>query len=529
MIRSGARPRLLAGAALCVALGAASCASSMDEARRNALLDDADRALVEGRLADAEETFARVQRAFPEDARAALGVGLARLRQGRAGDAVRSFDLAAKLQPSSADPAYLRAVALEASGRQSDAIDAFAMLVSSHPDHQRGTAGYVEALEKAGRADEARTAAVAAAERWPRQPDLAMRAAAASAKAGDSMAALRFYEQARQVRPFAPEPVAGIIQILNATGRGADARRLGPLEADLRQRQQEVDRLAREAARDPGNPDPARRLVQRLFEDGRLEQAVAQSDLFIRQFPADDFGGALAVRAAQASAHFGDAEAAHRFLEHATRGARTRDELVAAAEVHATLGEFEEAFAAYELLLLDHPSDPAVLLGLGRVAMRTDRLERAEPVLRRAVAMSPGSAPAQAALGLVLIKKEDSSGARAALEAALKIEPALADAQFGLGFLEHQQGRPAQAEPLLRGALRSDPAHATARTVLALALSEQGKCAEALPLFTRALEGDYRNLTLHMGLVRCYEDTGRLTEAEAARAIARELQGSAAR
>jgi tetratricopeptide (TPR) repeat protein len=520
------RPRAaILPAALCLALLMPACAPAMDDARRGALLDDADRALAEGRLADAEEGFSRVQRAFPDDPRAAVGLGLSRLRQGRADDAVRSFDLATRLQPSSADPAYLRAVALEASGKRSDAIDAFAALVSAHPEHQMASAGYVEVLEKAGRADDAREAAVAASRRWPRQPDLAMRAAAASQRAGDAEAALRFYEQARQVRPFAPEPVAGIIAVLNASGRGADARRLGPLEADLRRRQQEVDRLAREAARNPGNPEPGRVLVQRLFEEGRYEQAIAQTDLFLKQFPVDDFGGALAVRAAQASAHFGDAGAAHRFLDQATRGARTRAELVAAAEVRATLGEFEEAFAAYELLLLDHPADPEVMLGLGRMAMRTDRLERAEPVLRRAVSLSPRSAAAQAALGLLLIKKDDPAGARSALNEALKLDPLLADAQFGLGFLEHQQGRSAQAEPLLRGALRIDPSHVTARTVLALALSEQGKCEEALPLFTTALESDYRNMTLHLGLVRCYEDTGRLAEAEAARAIARELHG----
>ncbi|MGH9867606.1 MAG: tetratricopeptide repeat protein [Candidatus Polarisedimenticolia bacterium] len=521
--------RGLRAAVLAAALPAAvvSCGTRMDEARREALLDEGDLALAGGRLADAEEAFSRLHRAFPEDPRAAFGLGLSRLRQGRSADAVRPFQTAVRLDPDNVDRAYALALALDAAGRTDESMESFAALVQKHPDHRQSAAGYIDSLRKAGRTEEANDAAARAAERWPRSAEFAMQAGDASLRAGDAATALRQYEMARRAHPWDPRTLRALAEALRMLGRPEEAKMLEPMQAELSRREEQVQALVREVEAAPGDVMRARGLAQRLFEEGRLEDAIARTEDYLRRFPKDEFGGALALRAAQASALFGDEEGARRLVEKAHTGERSTAERVAAAEVYATLGDYEAAFSAFEVLLLDRPDHPAVLLGLGRMAMRTDRLERAEPALRRAAQLSPDSAPAQAALALLLIKKLEPVAASKAIDKALAIDPNLTEALFGRGLLLHQAGRLPEAEVFLEKTIQTDPSHATARAILAMVLADQGKCEEAIPLFTRALQEDYKSMILHAGLVRCYERTGRMAEAEAERAIARQLEAAA--
>ncbi|HKY34033.1 MAG TPA: tetratricopeptide repeat protein [Candidatus Polarisedimenticolia bacterium] len=524
-----ARPRrVLCVAALVLAGAAAGCGSKLDEARREALLDEADRALESGRLAEAEESFARVHRSLPADARALFGLGLAKLRQGKASEALKPLGEAVALDPANGHYAYIHAQAI-ARSEPTRALEALQAVVTAHPDHMQATASLIDALWNAGRGADAMGAAAAAAGRWPRRYDVAMVAAQAHARAGERSEALAYFEAARRIRPYAPEAVAGIVMMLRDLGRSADAQRLTPFLDELRRREAEVAALGDKARADSGDPAASRAFVERLFMEGRFEQAADQTEIYLRQFPGDTHGGGLALRAAQACALFGDPEGARRFLgEIGALGHRSNEEITAVAEVHAALGDFEEALGTYELVLMERPDDPRVLLGLGRVAMKTGRVERAEPALRRAVQIQPRSAAAHVGLGLLLARKGEAAAAREALERALGIEPDNAEALFGLGYLEHQERRREEAERHLRAALRRQPDHAPARAILALVLSETGRCEEAIPLFTRSLEGDYKNLALHAGLIRCYEDSGRLAEAAAARRIAAQLLGDQA-
>jgi tetratricopeptide (TPR) repeat protein len=466
--------RWILALALATTCFAAPSCGRVAESERAGLLDEGDRALAEGRLADAEATFLRLRRAFPQDARAAFGLGLARLRQGNAAASLVDFDASLQLEPDNVEHAYLRAV-----------------------------------------------------EQWPREPRVTLLAGRAALAAGRPREALQCFEMARRVHPWDPDTVAGIAATLEAMGRNQEALAAQPILEDLKHRANLIQDLAREASMAKEDPAPAGRLAQRLFEEGRLEDAMSATEDYLQRFPKEDFGGSLAVRAAQAASTMGDGPRAGRFLEAAMKGNRSHVERAAAAEVQMMLGRLDDAFASFESLLSERPDDPDAILGLGRVAMSTGRLDRAEPELRRAVKMSPDSAAAHAALGLLLIKRQDADGARAELDRALKLSPDLPDALFGLGFLAHQQRRLDDAERLLRRALELQPRHSSARAVLAMVLADQGSCEEAIPMFTRGLQEDYRNASLHMGLIRCYEATGRTAEAEAARKLAREIQGVA--
>lgn len=489
------------------------------------ILAEADTALLERRLDAAAAKFQRIAVLQPGSARANFGLGLVRMHERRYADALTTFDRAMQLEPGNPDHAYARARTLTLLGRRDEAIAALAALHEADPGRLEVEIDWIAVLIDAQRWSDAKIAVTDALGRAAGHYNLRLQAGRIEAHAGNHPKAIEHYEMARQIRPYAAPPVYGLIEEYRALGRIDDARTLLPVFEGLRARAGDLERLRNTALAAPADPAPSIQYLERLFEEGWLDEAVEQTNIFLNLHPDNAGCRGILLKAASTAAEMGDEETSRRFLELAGSDVLDDRGKLAAADVLVELGDLAKARTIYEERLRSAPEDAAALIGLGRTALKSNQVEEAENTLKRALASEPGSASAHAALGLTLAQKTDLASARAEFEAALVIDPRQADALFGLGFLAQQRGRSDEAERYLRQALNSRPGHSAARVVLALTLSNKGRCGEAIPLFTRALQFDYRNMTLHAGLVRCLEESGRTAEAMQARRIAEQLLG----
>ena len=505
-----------------------ACARPMAPERKESLLEQGDDALLAGNLADAEKAFAEVLQADPNSARATFGLGLTRLRLGQTAKSLPLFEKAATLEPDNADHAFLRAHTLASLNRRDEAIEAFAKLTQAHPEHIQAQLESLGLLIDAGRLDEARKAAFAALSRFPRNFGLLVATGRILGMAGSHGESVEYYKRAREIRPYASQPVYGLVEAYRNTGKVAESLEMIKIFDQLKAREAELKQLQDEAARNPGDPAPSLRYLDRLFAEQRDDEAIEKTTGLLAQFPSLPGRSALALRAARAAARLGSRERARAYLDLAeSEGTKTPDDLIALGEVHEFLGEFSEAMEVYDKCLQERPDLPAALLGMGRAALRDGKIELAEAPLRRAASLDPKSAPARALTGLLLVKKGEPRAAMDALRAAIALDPNDPDALFGLGFMAQQARDNKEAERLLRKALEIRPGDGSTLVVLALLLSERGECEEALPIFTRALEAQYRNMSLHASLIRCLEQTGRMAEAAEARKIANQISGQA--
>ena len=507
---------------------AAACSRAMPPDRKESLLEQGDQALTAGNLADAQRAFEEVAVADPNNARAVFGMGLAMVRQGQTARALPLFEKAMALDPGNPDHAYLRAHTLAALGRRDEALEAYGKLTDAHPDRTQAILEQLTLLIDANRLGDAEKTALAALERSPRQFELLVATGRIHGLAGLHRESIAYYERARHVRPYAAQPVYGLVEAYRHTGDTQKSLSLIKEFEQIQTRDADLKKLQDEAARTPDDPQPALRYLDRLLEEKRNDEAVEIAAGILSRFPELPERGRLALRVARVAAEAGSPDAAHGLLQAAeSSGRQTPEDMLALAGVHEKLGEFTEALALYDRCLQDRPNDPKALLGMGRAAMASGQVDLAEAPLRRASALMPKDAEAHAMRGLLLLKKGDVPGGEAELKAGLQLDPGQPDALFGLGFLAHQGRDNEKAESYLRRAVAGRPDYGSALVVLALVLSERGRCDEAIPIFTSALEWEYRNMTLHAGLVRCLEQTGRTAEAANARRIAEQVAGKA--
>jgi tetratricopeptide (TPR) repeat protein len=137
------------------------------------------------------------------------------------------------------------------------------------------------------------------------------------------------------------------------------------------------------------------------------------------------------------------------------------------------------------------PADGDVLADYGRAVLEAGDPTAAEPILRRAVALTPNSRPANYHLGLCLGRLGRADDARPFLDAAKRIytdelkvvelstklvrnPSAGPEDRFRLGELLCRTGRKELGEYWLRSALAADPGYEPAREALA-ALRSSGR------------------------------------------------------
>ncbi|UJP05631.1 MAG: sulfotransferase [Nitrosomonas sp.] len=183
------------------------------------------------------------------------------------------------------------------------------------------------------------------------------------------------------------------------------------------------------------------------------------------------------------------------------------------SQIHAILGEFDQARRAANRALEIAPQDPRAWSDLGRVEILSGNFSTGITCFEEAVKCDSGYADGWHNLGLALKQSGDQQRAFDALKKALLLNPERADSYVCLGNLLVDAGQLEDAIGCFERAVKYNPAMAAAHYRLAQELHQRGEVERAESIFRHSLTIDSGNVTGWIGLAQTLEDLG---QAEAA-------------
>ena len=149
------------------------------------------------------------------------------------------------------------------------------------------------------------------------------------------------------------------------------------------------------------------------------------------------------------------------------------------AEALDGLGRTDEAIAEMQAAVKASPGEPNARFGLGYLLWKARRYDEAETEFRAELAHDSSHAKAAAWLGDVLLKRGDAAAAQPLLEKALALSPQLRLPHLDLGILYADRKDYDRAVKELREAVRLDPSRTDARSRLVRIYKETGREREA--------------------------------------------------
>jgi tetratricopeptide (TPR) repeat protein len=158
-----------------------------------------------------------------------------------------------------------------------------------------------------------------------------------------------------------------------------------------------------------------------------------------------------------------------------------------AAVVAERAGELERSLSYWMRAKKIEPGNAEVLLGFGRVCLRMDLLEDAEPALTEAARLKPADPSYQYTLAAAKVGKRQYEAAQSLLEPLVRKEPQDPHLQYALGAVLYAQGRLDEASVRLEESIRLLPEQLAAHYYLALAARDQGNDAEAIAILEKLL------------------------------------------
>ena len=111
-----------------------------------------------------------------------------------------------------------------------------------------------------------------------------------------------------------------------------------------------------------------------------------------------------------------------------------------AAAVAEQRGEFERSLSYWMRAKKIDPEDPEILLGFGRVCLRMDLLDDAEPALVKAAALKPADRTYQYTLAAAKVGKKQFESAQHLVEPLVEKQPADPQLQYALGSILYLEG-----------------------------------------------------------------------------------------
>jgi tetratricopeptide (TPR) repeat protein len=159
-----------------------------------------------------------------------------------------------------------------------------------------------------------------------------------------------------------------------------------------------------------------------------------------------------------------------------------------AAAIAERQGALERSLSYWIRARKIEPDDPEILLGFGRVCLKMDRLDDAEPALTSAASQRPGELAYQYALAAAKVGRRQFEAAQRLLEKLVEQQPRDAQLRYGLGSVLYIQGRLGEAASHLKESVRLQPEHLAARHYLALIARDEGKDAEAIDILEKLLQ-----------------------------------------
>jgi tetratricopeptide (TPR) repeat protein len=177
-------------------------------------------------------------------------------------------------------------------------------------------------------------------------------------------------------------------------------------------------------------------------------------------------------------------------------------------------GRHEAALPLLKQALAESPGDAVVHNSYASALAATGRLREAVAQYRKATALSPDYPDAHNNLASALVQTGRPDDAIVEFRMALALKADFAEAHSGLGGALAQKGRLDEAIPHLLQAVELGPQNPMARTNLCLALSMAGRVQEAVPHAQQAVTLTSGQDPLILDLLgRLYAQAGRLPEA----------------
>jgi tetratricopeptide (TPR) repeat protein len=133
-------------------------------------------------------------------------------------------------------------------------------------------------------------------------------------------------------------------------------------------------------------------------------------------------------------------------------------------------------------------NNPDILFGFGRVCLKMDLLEDAEPALMQAVNLRPDDSSYQYTLAATKVGKKQFEAAQTILEGLLKDKPDDPQLHYALGSVLYLQSHLDDAAAQLRESVRLQPEQLAPYYYLALVARDQGRGDEAIESLERLLQ-----------------------------------------
>lgn len=197
-------------------------------------------------------------------------------------------------------------------------------------------------------------------------------------------------------------------------------------------------------------------LAQVAEERGRLDEAIAR----YRDVPEGERGWLAKLRVATLLGKQGKRDEARKYLSELP--AVTLEQRVqvrqAEAQLHRDANDPKGALAVLDRALVDMPDSTDLLYDRAMVLEKLDRIDDAEKVLRRLVALKPGDAQALNALGYTLVDRTQRfEEGFALIEQAHKLAPNDPFILDSMGWAHYRLGRLDEAEKYLMRAFAARP------------------------------------------------------------------------
>jgi len=164
------------------------------------------------------------------------------------------------------------------------------------------------------------------------------------------------------------------------------------------------------------------------------------------------------------------------------------DEWLKIGNAHASLGQLDEALAAYQTALKIRPDKPAALTNVGVVYYQQGRFDDAVQQLQKALEIDPQDAETQYMLGATYVQQQKLDEAEKSFSTAIELKPDLAAAYTGLGNVQLARKNVDEAVKTLQEATALQPDQAEAWLALGQAYAAQDRKTEASQALKQCLQ-----------------------------------------
>jgi tetratricopeptide (TPR) repeat protein len=159
-----------------------------------------------------------------------------------------------------------------------------------------------------------------------------------------------------------------------------------------------------------------------------------------------------------------------------------------AATIAERQGQLERSLSYWIRAKKLDAEDPEILLGFGRVCLKLDLLEDAEPALTKAAGKRPREPVYQYTLAAAKVGKREFEAAQGLLEELVSKQPLDPQLHYALGSVLYTQGHLADASAHLRESIRLQPEQLVSYHYLALVARDQGGDPEAIEQLEKLLQ-----------------------------------------